>query len=129
MPKNSARPCNVEWIRDIVRQCRAVAVPCFVKQVGRRVLADDWPGAPDYWTNVDGDAMGPVLRDAKGGNPDEWPEDLRVREFPSSGYPLHRPRGGPALTELFNDLRSKLKPPPQGRPNPIGLLRELREDD
>lgn len=27
-----ARPCNVEWIRDIVRQCREAGVPCFVKQ-------------------------------------------------------------------------------------------------
>jgi len=25
-----------------------------------------------------------VLRDRKGGDPSEWPEDLRVREFPSS---------------------------------------------
>lgn len=24
------------------------------------------------------------LNDPKGGDPDEWPEDLRVREFPAS---------------------------------------------
>lgn len=27
-----ARPCNVEWIRSIVTQCREARVPCFVKQ-------------------------------------------------------------------------------------------------
>jgi hypothetical protein len=25
------------------------------------------------------------LRDRKGGDPDEWPEDLRVRQFPAEG--------------------------------------------
>jgi protein gp37 len=27
-----ARPCNVEWIRSIVEQCKAAGVACFVKQ-------------------------------------------------------------------------------------------------
>ncbi len=27
-----ARPCNVEWIRSIVEQCKTAGVPCFVKQ-------------------------------------------------------------------------------------------------
>jgi protein gp37 len=27
-----ARPCNIEWIRSIVRQCKDAGVPCFVKQ-------------------------------------------------------------------------------------------------
>lgn len=27
-----ARPCNVEWIRSIVQQCKTAGVPCFVKQ-------------------------------------------------------------------------------------------------
>lgn len=30
----AARPCNVEWIRSIVQQCKAASVPCFVKQLG-----------------------------------------------------------------------------------------------
>lgn len=38
-------------------------------------------GAPD-----DGGDMVPMrLRDRKGGDPDEWPEDLRVRQFPAEG--------------------------------------------
>ena len=29
-----ARPCNVNWIRSIVKQCKAAGVPAFVKQTG-----------------------------------------------------------------------------------------------
>ena len=63
-----ARPCNVAWIRDVVRQCWEAGVACFVKQLGSCVVGEsghDW-----------------YLRDSHGGNPAEWPEDLRVREFP-----------------------------------------------
>jgi protein gp37 len=28
----NARPCRVEWIRDIVAQCEAAGLPCYVKQ-------------------------------------------------------------------------------------------------
>jgi len=67
-----ARPCNVEWIRSIVRQCEASRVPVFVKQLGAnpdfRVHELDWGASP--------------LFDRHGGDPAEWPEDLRVREFP-----------------------------------------------
>lgn len=65
-----ARPCNVEWIRDIVRQCKAAGVPCFVKQLGSNPIME--PG-PITWP----------CEHPKGGEPDEWPEDLRVREFPN----------------------------------------------
>ena len=75
----SARPCDIEWIREGVRQCREAGVAAFVKQLGARpVLTRSPSGAPD-----DGGDMAPlVLSDPKGGNPTEWPEDLRVREFP-----------------------------------------------
>ena len=57
-----ARPCDVEWIRSIVRQCREAGTACFVKQLGSRL----------------------GLRDPKGGDCSEWPEDLRVRETPEA---------------------------------------------
>lgn len=66
-----ARPCNVQWIRDIVRQCRLDGVPAFVKQLG----------ALPYFTH----GRYSDLRDRKGGDPSEWPADLRVREFPEVG--------------------------------------------
>jgi len=58
----NARPCESEWMRSIKSQCRADGVPVFVKQLGKR--AD--------------------LEDPKGGDPAEWPRDLRVRRFPAT---------------------------------------------
>ncbi|HUT60646.1 MAG TPA: DUF5131 family protein, partial [Phycisphaerae bacterium] len=71
-----ARPCNVEWIRSVVSQCREAGVACFVKQLGAQQVR-----LPDgeYWGPAH--ALVPH-RDPKGGDPDEWPEDLRVREWP-----------------------------------------------
>jgi len=78
---HGARPCNVEWIRDIVRQCRDAGVPCFVKQLGSRPEKTD-----DRVTLMDGKSVGVPcsvrLSDPKGGDPSEWPEDLRVRQYP-----------------------------------------------
>lgn len=67
-----ARPCQVGWIRSIVEQCRVADVRCFVKQLG----AEPRPSA------LPCDVRVRAIRDKKGGNPQEWPEDLRVREFP-----------------------------------------------
>jgi len=64
-----ARPCEVEWIRSIVRQCKAARVPCFVKQLGANVRQN-------------GIGMHVFFDDRKGADPSEWPKDLRVREFP-----------------------------------------------
>ena len=50
------RPCDHQWMVDVVRQCKAAGVPCYVKQYPFR---------------------GKVSH-----NPDEWPEELRVRQLP-----------------------------------------------
>lgn len=78
-----ARSFDVQWAKRIVAGCQISGVACFVKQLGRRPLEvislldkplfDDWN--PSY-------ARALVLHDAKGGDPSEWPEALRVREFP-----------------------------------------------
>jgi protein gp37 len=60
-----ARPLEVEWVRSIVEQCRAAGVPAFVKQLGSA-----WTG-PSY-----------PFTDTKGADPEEWPADLRVRQYP-----------------------------------------------
>lgn len=67
-------------VRSLVEQTRAAGVPCFVKQLG---------AGPYEYHRARGGEMGsgestyyPGLRDRKGGDPDEWPADLRVREFP-----------------------------------------------
>jgi protein gp37 len=67
-----ARPFNVEWARDTIRQCREAGVPVFVKQLGARPYEDH--GVAGRWEHR--------LRDRKGGDPSEWPGDLQVREWP-----------------------------------------------
>ena len=51
-----ARLCDIEVIRDAVRQCKDAGVPCFVKQVP-----------------VNGKCSK---------KPAEWPEDLRIQDYP-----------------------------------------------
>jgi protein gp37 len=76
-----ARPCDLAWLRSVVAQCRGAGVPCFVKQLGARPVIDAPPTgdmAQDQRRQL------PFrLRDKKGGEPAEWPVDLRVREFPT----------------------------------------------
>ena len=70
----NARPCDVEWIRSIVEQCKAANVPVFVKQLGAFIgYREDYQGALVRIKTVN----------RKGGHPAEWPEDLRVREMPT----------------------------------------------
>ena len=71
--------------RDM-NQC--AGVPCFVKQLGARpVEVNHGPEMPMRWTPDDGGEE--VERwytpsDRKGGDMAEWPEDLRVRQFPKA---------------------------------------------
>jgi protein gp37 len=66
------RPFDVAWARNLVEQCRGAGVAPFVKQLGAAPF-DSVQVDPPYIT----------LNDKRAGaNPDEWPEDLRVREFP-----------------------------------------------
>ena len=95
-----ARPCDIGWVTDLVRQCRQAGVAPFVKQLGPKPY---WNGnhpecnqtlprqhTPEQKAEFI-EALGeyfdhihalPVL-DKKGGDMNEWPESLRVREFPS----------------------------------------------
>lgn len=95
-----ARPCNVEWIRSIVGECQESGTAVFVKQLGAHPTdrndrftdgqdpldTDYWPDGvapPDaYWPMHQGEQCPITLSDNKGGDIEEWPEDLCVREFP-----------------------------------------------
>lgn len=68
-----ARPCELAWIRSIVDQCRAAGVPAFVKQLGATPIRQ-----------TEDDQLWHIERDRKGGDMNEWPPDLRVREFPEA---------------------------------------------
>lgn len=76
-----ARPCDLAWIRSAVAQCKEAGVPCFVKQLGARPF--DRTGTSGFQCAYGSDGfVGLRLRNRKGGNPAEWPKDLRVREWP-----------------------------------------------
>ena len=79
-----ARPCDVAWIRSAVEQCKAAGVPCFVKQLGARPFLGqgDWKGKLPQMRDHLAQRGEIALRDRKGGDPAEWPADLRVREMP-----------------------------------------------
>lgn len=61
---SGARPMHPQWVRDLRDQCVGAGVPFFFKQAGT-VLAREWGCA-----------------DRKGGQLEEWPDDLQIREMP-----------------------------------------------
>ena len=64
--------------KTIIQQCDRAGVPCFVKQLGSRPVGDH-PGCP-----IECDCgLHHGFKDPKGGDNDEWPSDLRVRQFPN----------------------------------------------
>lgn len=65
---DNAGQTPVEWIEALARESVGAACATFVKQLGSKP------------TN-DGGAL--AINHAKGGNSDEWPASLRVREMPS----------------------------------------------
>ena len=66
-----ARPCNIAWIRDIRDQCAGSDVPCLVKQFGSNPIMEPGP-------------ITVQCEHPKGGDPAEWPEDLRVQQWPQA---------------------------------------------
>jgi protein gp37 len=94
---SGARPFEVAWAHSIVKQCRDAGVPVFVKQLGSKPVVPagrlrhwEWGGeigrtARFSPTDPAHESSAPwrvVLDDRKGGDPQEWPEPLRVRQFP-----------------------------------------------
>lgn len=80
-----ARPCRARWIRQLIRQCTEAEVSIFVKQMGARFVPDEQDVYGPPLTGVD--PVGSIrLVDRAGADPSEWPEDLRVQQFPT---PLH----------------------------------------
>ena len=66
----NARPCKVGWLRELKNQCEDASVPFFCKQLGSNAEHDGGCNRKLF------------VKDKKGGDPAEWPESLRVRQFP-----------------------------------------------
>jgi protein gp37 len=58
------RPCKIEWIELMITHCKEAGVPVFVKQLGTYIANEM------------------MLHDRHGGDINEWPERLRIREMP-----------------------------------------------
>jgi protein gp37 len=69
------RPCKLEWIRDIVGQCKEARVPVFIKQISL-------PGCRKCRFAPCTHLHGHRQIDIVSKNPAEWPKDLRVQEYP-----------------------------------------------
>lgn len=72
---HGAREFDLAWARSTIEQCETAGIACFVKQLGarpvERAIAPGHPSRP-----LD-------LHHSKGSDMDEWPRNLRVREFPT----------------------------------------------
>lgn len=106
-----ARPLDLAWARSIVAQCKEAVVPVFCKQLGARPyekrpteggargtdealarIGEEHPQAA--WFRREGWCLTHTpdgqsawykhhrLVDKKGGDMSDWPDDLRVRQFP-----------------------------------------------
>ena len=75
----NARVCHTSWMSLLVSQCRAAGVKVFVKQLGARPV-----GASGFREASKGSGGPLKMQDSKGGDWSEWPEDLRVREMPTT---------------------------------------------
>ena len=84
---------SIEWVRSIISQCRDAEVACFVKQIGAkpvRYMGINGALELQRFAGTPIDREYPLkLRDKKGGDMSEWPEDLRVRQFPEAPSTLH----------------------------------------
>ena len=73
----NARPCHLDWLRSIVSQCKSGKVAVFVKQLGSVAIDSN-----DYIVDVAVNNFKLKLKDRKGGDIDEFSDDLKVRDFP-----------------------------------------------
>ena len=64
-----AEPFHVEWALSIHEQCQRAGVAFFLKQLGRNPFQGGRPLK---------------LKNVHGGDWDEWPSELRIRQMPES---------------------------------------------
>ena len=83
-----ARPFDLAWARNVIAQCKAAGVAAFCKQLGAVPVSThdaDLCGRVGDVVEVRFESPSlfhVALKSKKGGDMSEWPEDLRVREFP-----------------------------------------------
>lgn len=66
--KYKYRPCELEWLENIVGQCKEAKIPVFVKQLGTHLYKEL------------------QLSNRAGAIKKEWPKNLRVQQFPKTKF-------------------------------------------
>lgn len=97
-----ARPCMVRWLDELRLECALARKPFFCKQFGRDpriTINEDFggpfaehvqlisiaPPTPASVPRLESEGSSHVkLRDSKGGDDREWPEKMRVRQYPDN---------------------------------------------
>lgn len=90
-----ARPSNLAWYRSLIDQFAAAATPLFVKQAGANPISgspEEAKGGPFLGNVIDSGRGYNVagwqvrLKNKKGGDMAEWPEWMRVRQYPEARH-------------------------------------------
>jgi hypothetical protein len=79
------------WAESLREQCKQAGVAFFMKQCGSKPFIHRYRKDVDFKDehmslkigSVEISHSGFKMKDRKGGDPSEWPESLRVREFPA----------------------------------------------
>lgn len=69
---DNVRLYDIGWPRSLILQCCELSIPCFVKQLGSNPYSDGHPMYGDRPTRF------------AHSDPDKWPADLRVQQFPEA---------------------------------------------
>ena len=82
-----ARPCAIEWLLCLRDQCKTAGVPYFLKQLGAMAVSveracDTDEEAKEMFGYNSRWLWSAKLKDRAGANPEEWPLEYRVRQFP-----------------------------------------------
>jgi len=89
----NARTFNADWARLLRDKCKKDNVAFFYKQNGSKALSGDFVITNSVRWPADKDHANPY-RDVQGKNPENFPADLRVREWPHAGAKTPASRGG-----------------------------------
>ena len=82
-----ARPCAIEWLLRLRDQCKTAGAPYFLKQLGAMAVSEERACETDEEAKREFGynsrcLWSAKLKDRDGANPEEWPLEYRVREFP-----------------------------------------------
>ncbi len=79
-----ARPFDLKWARSVRDQCADAGIAFFLKQTGAWPM-DTTHNLLDAGSSAYANRCATGIHDKKGGDPSEWPDDLRTcRAFPAS---------------------------------------------